>query len=160
MDKFLKEISAHRSEYHGLYSFEGNQARKLLKKTGGLMDSARRLPRNTKARVKEIIGVMEAFDLVVERCFGIHLNGDYEEAIRDFSVKYRALNISVIPKVHLVEDHVVQSIQMKHPDLGLGAYTEQSFESCHHDFKLEWERSKVDIDHPDVGPVLLDTVVR
>ena len=48
---------------------------------------------------------------------------------------------------------------MKHPDLGLGAYTEQSFESCHH-FKVEWERSKVDLDHPNVGPVLLDTVVR
>lgn len=160
VDKFLKEISVHRSEYHGLYSFEGNQARKLLKKIGGLMDSARRLPRKTKSRIKEIIGVMEAFDLVVERCFGIHLNGDYEEAIRDFSVKYRALNIPVIPKVHLVEDHVVQSIQMKHPDLGMGAYTEQSFESCHHDFTVEWERTKVDIDHPDVGPVLLDAVVR
>ena len=26
--------------------------------------------------------------------------------------------------------------------------------------KLEWERTKVDIDHPDVGQKLLDTVVR
>ena len=110
VDKILKEISVHRSEHHGLYSFEGNQARKLLKKIGGMMVSARRLHRKAKSRVKEIIGVMEAFDLVVERCFGIQLNGDYEEAIRNFSVKYRALNISVIPKVHLVEDHVVQSI--------------------------------------------------
>ena len=160
VDKYLKQISVHRSEYHGLYSFEGNQARKLLKKIGGMMDNARRLPRKVKSRVKEIIGVMEAFDLVVERCFGVHLNGDYEEAIRDFSVKYRALKISVIPKVHMVEDHVVQSIQMKHPGLGLGAFTEQSFESCHHDFKVEWDRTKVDIDHPDVGQVLLDTVVR
>ena len=72
---------------------------KLLKKIGGMINSARRVPRKAKSCVKKIIGVMEAFDLVVERCFGIQLNGDYEEAIRNFSVKYRALNISMIPKV-------------------------------------------------------------
>ena len=160
MDKFLKEINVKRSEYHGMFSFEGNQARKLLKKIDKLMDYAKRLPRKHKSRVKQIIEVMKAFDLVVESCFCVHLQGDYVKAIKDFSDKYRALDITVPPKVHLVEDHVVQFIERRHPGLGLGAYTEQSFEAAHHDFKVEWERTKVPLDHSEHGPRYLDTVVR
>ena len=58
---------------------------------------------------------MKAFDIVVDRCFGVHLQGDYAEAIKDFSDKYRALEILVPLKVHLVEDHVVQ---FRGPTLG------------------------------------------
>ena len=160
MDKFLKVINVTRSEYHGMFSFEGNLARKLLKNIGKLMDSAKRLPRKHKARVKQIIEVIQAFDIVVERCFGVHLQGDYDQAIQDFSEKYRALEITVPIKAHMVEDHVTQFIERRHPGLGLGAYTEQSFESCHHDFMLEWERTKVPLDHPEHGPKYFDTVVR
>ena len=124
------------------------------------MDYAKRLPRKHKSRVKEIIEVLKAFDIVVERCFGVHLQGDYVEAIKDFSAKYRALEISVLPKVHMVEDHVVQLIERRHPGFGLGAYTEQSFKAAHHDFKVEWERTKVPLDHSEQGPRYLDAVVR
>ena len=44
MDKFLKKINVKRSEYHGMFSFEGNQARKLLKQIDKLMNYAKEAP--------------------------------------------------------------------------------------------------------------------
>jgi hypothetical protein len=40
---------------------------------------------------------------------------------------------------------------MKGEAAGLGFWMEQSMEAVHHDFKLFWERYKVDIDHPEFG---------
>ena len=40
--------------------------------------------------------------------------------------------------------------------VGLGHFSEQSFESIHHDIKLLWDQMKVSADHPDYAQKLLD----
>ena len=93
-------------------------------------------------RILRIIAVIEAFDQVVESCFAVHLDEDYQEKIKVFTELYMALHedykISVTSKVHLVMAHVVNQINRRHPGYGIGAMTEQAFESSHHELKLEW----------------------
>ena len=43
---------------------------------------------------------------------------------------------------------------------GLGYYSEQAFESVHCDFKTEWEKVKVDVQHPDYQKKLATTLSR
>ena len=43
--------------------------------------------------------------------------------------------------------------------LGLGYFSEQAFESMHHDAKVLWEKVKVGVDHPDVEKALQDFVI-
>ena len=125
---------------------------------------AQKLSEELQQKVLRIIGVIEAFDQVVESCFAVDLRGDYEEKIRVFTELYMCLNkdykISVTSKVHLVMSHVVNQIHRRHPGYGIGAMTEQAFESAHHEFKLEWQKVKVAPDHPEYGQRLLDTIVR
>ena len=117
-----------------------------------------------KNRILRIISVMEAFDKVVESCFSVRLVGDYEEKIRVFSQLYMSLHkdykVTVTSKAHLVMSHVINQINTRHPGYGIGAMTEQSFESCHHAFKVEWLKTKVDPDHSDYAQRHLDAVVR
>ena len=67
------------------------------------------------------------------------------------------MDISVTPKVHIVETHIAQ---FKGETSGLGYWSEQSMESGHHDFKLEWEKVKVSTNHAEHGIRLFKTVVR
>ena len=116
---------------------------------------------NPWLKVIQIVEVMEAFDQVVNSCFGVELKENYPSLIEEYSTKYRAIpNITFPTKFHMVEQHVQESIEMKHPDRGLGAYTEQAFESCHHHFKEEWAHSKVNINHPDHSQKMMDSVIR
>lgn len=49
---------------------------------------------------------------------------------------------------------------MKGEVAGLGFWSEQSMESAHHDFKLEWEKVKVSANHVEYPERLFNTVVR
>ena len=90
---------------------------------------------------------------VVDSVFGYTIVGDYETAIRHFSVSYRALSITVPPKVHILERHVPQFMQRKrqqgYTTHGLGFWSEQAMESCHSDFGSAWEKRKYGQDHDD-----------
>ena len=44
VDKFLKLVHAHRAQYHGKYSFEGNQARKVIQHISKMRDMVPDLP--------------------------------------------------------------------------------------------------------------------
>lgn len=164
VNKFLKENNIHRAEYQGSHSFEGNHARKLVRVIHKMLPLVKQLSGDHKDRILRIISVMEAFDEVIESCFSVHLVGDYEEKIRVFTNLYMALNkdykVSVTSKAHLVMSHVINQINTRHPGYGIGAMTEQSFESCHHAFKVEWLKTKVDPEHSDYAQRHLDAVVR
>ena len=164
VDQFLRDNNIHRAEYQGSHSFEGNHARKLLRDITKMRTEAQKLSEETKKRILMIISTLEAFNSVVESCFGVNLEGDYKEAIRNFSDLYLTLHktfkVSITVKVHIVMEHVLQQIERKHPGFGIGSMTEQAFESAHHEFKLEWLKAKVDMSHPDYGQRLFDTVVR
>ena len=162
---FLKEYNVHRAEYQGSHSFEGNHARKLIRVIPNMRPKVQQLSGDhNKDRILRIISVMEAFDEVVESCFSVHLVGDYEEKTRVFMELYMSLvkdyKVSVTSKAHLVMSHVIPQINTRHPGYGIGAMTEQSFESCHHAFKVEWLKTKVEPEHSDYAQRHLDAVVR
>ena len=134
----------------GQDSFEGNHARQLLKVINRMRLDVENLSEETdvdKHRIMRIINTIEAFDWVVESCFSKELIGDYEGAIKSFSKLYTDLHnnfrVSVTVKVHLVMRHVIPQINKRHPGFRIGVLTEQSFESAHHEFKLEWQKTKL-----------------
>eukprot|EP00090_Calanus_glacialis_P026415 TRINITY_DN41544_c0_g1_i1.p1 TRINITY_DN41544_c0_g1~~TRINITY_DN41544_c0_g1_i1.p1 ORF type:complete len:114 (-),score=20.05 TRINITY_DN41544_c0_g1_i1:59-400(-) len=69
------------------------------------------------------------------------------------------LYISVSPKVHILESHIVDFSEISGEEVGLGFFSEQGFETMHHDFKVLWEKVKTgDISHEDFAERLLDCV--
>ena len=168
---FLTKNNIHRTEYQGSHSFEGNHARELLKVIARMRLDVENLSEEefslefvNKPRIMKIIDTIQAFDWVVASCFSKELIGDYVTAIHDFSELYMELHnnyrVSVTVKAHLVMKHVIPQINKKHPGFGIGVLTEQSFESAHHEFKLEWQKTKLTMDHPNYPQALLDCVVR
>ena len=78
-------------------------------------------------------------------------------------VRPAPLGARVVEKrqVHVVEAHLATFLARKNtPGFGLAACTEQAFESCHHDFKVEWEKFSVSPDHPEYEQRLLEAVIR
>ena len=51
----------------------------------------------------------------------------------------------------MVEKHIIDFLKLKDEVAGLGFWMEQAMEAMHHDFKIFWERFRVDIDHPEFG---------
>ena len=167
VNEFLDDNNVHRAEYQGSHSFEGNHARKLLRIIGRMRHEVDFLESEgvNKERIMKIISTLEAFDEVVVTCFSKQLIGDYKEAIAAFSKAYMELHkvykVTVPVKAHLVMHHIVPQIERRHPGNGIGVVTEQAFESAHHSFKMEWEKTKItNINHPDYPKALLDCVVR
>ena len=69
--------------------------------------------------------------------------------------------MTVTPKVHIVEHHLVDFLKRKQKEHGLGWWSEQAFEAMHSDMKKEWERVKIcDPEHPDFSQRLLNFIVR
>ena len=87
----LHSLDVTRAHYHGKYSFEGNQARKVLKHSSTMRLMVPALPRFQRSMVIQVIEVMEPFDKVVEACFGMQLKDSYVSLIQDYSAKYRAI---------------------------------------------------------------------
>ena len=63
-------------------------------------------------------------------------------------------------QVHIIETHVAEFLKLKDEIAGLGFWSEQSMESGHHDFKLEWEKVKVSTNHVEYTERLFTTVIR
>ena len=81
---------------------------------------------------------MRALRDVDDSCFGDILDPNYCSVVENFSRKYRALGISITPKVHTVEKHIVQFIQMA--ECSLGQYSDQLIEACHSEFEHVFKR--------------------
>ena len=161
IDNFLKREDISKCVYQGSNSFEGNQARKLLKCVDKLeRDVKNTLDFETAAKALPFVEALRLLDRVVTSCFGQGLALDYEECVKAFSNQYRTLGISVTPKIHIIEQHVVEFLKAKGEVAGLGFWSEQAMESGHHDFKLEWEKVKVSSNHKQYSQRLYNTTVR
>ena len=77
-------------------TFNGNSCRILLKNIGEL----RRLCPIIEGLA--YAAAFEAFNSVVESCFGYHLNHDFVKSINHFKDMYLNLEISVTPKLHAI----------------------------------------------------------
>ena len=103
---------------------------------------------------KLYIKALRQFDRVVHSCFGQTLQPNYDVNIEEFMDTYRALQISIPLKVHLLESHAVEFLKMMGEEHGLGFYSEQAMESMHHDLLEEWGGEKVNEKHPNYGEKL------
>ena len=100
VNEFLQEEDISRCAYQGSRSFEGNQARKLLKNTDKLERSVMKLDIETTIQALPFVQTLRVFNKVVSSCFGQTLDPAYERHIEDFSKQYRSLDISVTLKVN------------------------------------------------------------
>ena len=142
-------------------TFEGNQARKLLRSSKNLLSETEGLPSTMIGeKTADMVRTLVKFDQVVVACFGQDLDPCFRASIKEFENLYRSLGISVTPKVHCVFQHVTEFLEMTGLKTGLGAWSEQAMESVHHDLRLEWERSKVGPNHPNYAEQLFSTIVR
>ena len=80
-----------------------------------------------------MIKAIETFNRVVKHCFSKTLKVGWRLRLRAFKVAYLATELSITTKVHIVFSHIKQFIYRF--GVGLGVYSEQAFESVHHDFK-------------------------
>ena len=60
----------------------------------------------------------------------------------------------------MLESHVQEFIVSKGEVAGMGFWSEQAMESCHHDFKMEVENDKLSSASPEYLERLLQIVVR
>ena len=104
--EFLKEEDISRCVYQGSRSFEGNQARKLLKNVDKLERKVMTLDMEVTIEALPFIQALRLFEKVVTSCFGQTLHPGYENNVDAFARQYRALDISVTPKVNLVTQNM------------------------------------------------------
>ena len=134
INEFLRREDISKCVYQGSNSFEGNQARKLLQCVDKLdRDVKNLLDFETAAKALPFVETLRHLDRVVTACFGQTLDPAYEDYIDAFSYQYRSLGISITPKVHIIEQHVVEFLKIKGEEAGLGFWSEQPMESGHHD---------------------------
>ena len=101
MSEFLRVEDISRCVYQGSRSFEGNQARKLLRNVDKLQREVMKLDLEIVVQVLPFVETLRKFDKVVSSCLSQILDPDYEKHIKDFCSQYRSLNISVTPKVNI-----------------------------------------------------------
>ena len=82
------------------------------------------------------------------------------KTFRHTTIIHRTLGISVTPKVHLLETHASEFLEMMGGEHGLGYYSELAMESMHKELKKEWQGEKLAEDHPNYGEKLCRTIVR
>ena len=138
-------------------TLEGNQARKLLKLAGKMHQESKELQLLSAV---PFCRTLVRFNAVVTACFGQTLDMDYRNIIQQFSESYRLLQISVTPKVHCVEVHLAEFLELKGLVAGAGAWSEQAFESAHHAYEQEWKLTKVGPDHAKYGEQVYNAIVR
>ena len=153
MDDYLKKISLVRKSYQGSHSLEGNQSRMFLKKIDCLEEHLKTMPAEVVKNGIPYLTTFRTLDKVVASCFGVDLDPEYSENIKNFKDAYEKLGISITPKVHIIFQHVVEFLTRENSNrdqkVGLGHFSEQSFESSHHDIKVLWDMVKVAEDHPE-----------
>ena len=90
---FLKKENISKCVYQGCNSFEGTQARKLLKKVNELEEAVMKLDPVKIQKTLPFVATLGMFNKVVESCFGQNLDPKYKEFIKTFSQQYRTLKI-------------------------------------------------------------------
>ena len=84
---------------------------------------------------------------------------DFRNQIAEFSRVYRSLEISVTPKVHIIERHIKDFYDIHGEEHGLGFWSEQPFEEMHHEKKVLWNKGKIkDISKEEYGKRLIDFI--
>lgn len=139
----LKLIS---NNYHG-ETFEGNACRKLLKEADALSDK----------KIYETVGPLalvpyicafKAMDKMVHSCFSTERRGSADELTKVITELQKAIlstKVSVTLKLHVIFEHVEQTLKLLRNFEGLGKWSEQAGESVHREFLNFWEKYKINL---------------
>lgn len=171
------------SGYHGGKDFNGNSCRKMLKNIHVLKTllnqiyESSNVPASRKELVELYVTALQRFNSVVHSCFGTKLEKGWRKELTEFESaineifkfvkkhKYKLRSISptpptrYTPKMHILFEHAPRWIEIT--NVGLGSYSEQSFETAHHDFFKVWEKYKVgELTNPNYGKQLLRSVLQ
>lgn len=160
-----RSVNVYRQAFHGSTSYNGNNAEKLLDNADSLEKDLQEalLGEDDKLQLAmKFVQTLKDFRAVVHSCFGMRLlDPEYETYINNFSASYRALNISVTVKVHLVEKHLVEFLKMFGETHALGFYSEQAMESFHNESVVDLiDEHQVAVEHPKFGEKLVNVMVR
>ena len=144
--------------------FPGGNAEKLLDKIDSLEVQLTQMLVMEDERLdlaKKFMQAFKAFRAVVHSCFGMTLDPKYEEYIEIFMTAYRALDLTIPVKFHLLEKHCAQFLKMYKEEHGLGYFSEQAMESCHSEMKRDLLAEKqVSVNHPNYGEKLVNLISR
>ena len=110
---YLEREDISRCVYQGSRGFEGNQAHKLLMKIDILERDIMEMDPETIIKLLPFVQCLRKFEKVVTACFGQTFDLSYGTYIDEFSTTYRSLDISVTPKVHIVERHLSEFLKLK-----------------------------------------------
>ena len=91
-----------------------------------------------------------------DACFGMILADDWEEKIEAFKISYKALDISITPKVHCLFYEI--PIFIKKTGKALGHFSAHHFEAGHFDFETTLQLFKRKESHKDHGDSLVKSM--
>lgn len=140
-EQWIKDAGVQVDHYQ---RFNGNNARKLLKKSYLLENLS---PGN------KFISVFENFNKVVESCFGQVLHQNYKELIHEFAKLVSICNIRFTPKLHTIVFHVPQFCESTGRSLGF--FSEQASEQVHCAFNKHSLKYHVNFNAKDCNKKLL-----
>ena len=130
-----------------LGQFAGNDCKTVLKNLDKLENC---VPENCV----KYVTCLRKFEEVRVSCFGHELREDFEEKIAEFVSAYSELvqndenKMSVILKLHYLEDHVPQFCRTT--GKGLGFFSAQTGEMVHNWFWKHFEKQKVKLDRTNL----------
>ena len=153
-------VNVRKTVYHGQANFVGNMAKLLLKKLDSLRMAVSKQNEQVVIKAEPFIQTLERLEAVRQACFGQLVEAGYGEKISAFSSSYRSLGISIPLKVHVLESHLEEFLELKGGVYGAGFWSEQAPESAHREFEKEWENNRVIETHPDYLNKLVTQVVR
>ena len=138
MVQFLKDNNIVRKQKQGRPGLDGNQARIFTKAADKLSQRIEEEGWDVFTKVQPCVVALRALDKVIQDCFGQDLKPSAHTSIKTFLRLYRDIpGLSVTPKVHFIDQHVLQFLDMEAPPgVGLGFYSEQATEASHFDFKV------------------------
>ena len=97
----------------GRASLDGNGARDFLKAIPNLELELYKKGGQALINGLQVVSVGQAFNKVKDSCLGMELEPGWRGDLKDFRVKYRQTEMSVTPKVHMVERHIEDFINLK-----------------------------------------------
>lgn len=146
LDKALlwpKKLKLIPKSYHGDI-FEGNACRQLLKKADHLNDPE--IYENVGSlRLVPFINTLKAFDKIVHNFFSTKTTNntaDLDVYISNLKSAYKATEISMTLKVHVVFEHLKDCLEYLE-NSSLGVWSEQAGEAVHKEFLKYWNRFKI-----------------
>ena len=162
-DWAIKALKLKREKYFG-GNFKGNECDALLNNLDVLEQLLKDAGAKTFDTCSNLLNAFKAYKVVKDKCFGLHLDPEYERHIQAFGQAWLKLKLkNCSNKAHDLFVHAVQFLELmesKGFKKGLGYYSEHVGERVHSAWDEIWTGQSRQMNHPDYPKVLLNNLVR